>query len=219
MAKHKSETKKASQNAGKFPRAHSLLAQHCHQPLRPEAENDSEVLVPTPTLVVLYGAFGAGYPESAVFLAWLKNVVDVAVQEHRDVRVQALSSLSTILLIFLQPDAPGKMVQLQRPLFGWLPKLGSQLTSHTRLTTNLKNIPCPEVRPGAKTANMRVRSGTKKKADTNSTRPDSDIPLRVTPLNSGTNQGQLGPGASRKPVRTVLPLDNSKRKGILSPRS
>ncbi|KAJ7735994.1 hypothetical protein B0H16DRAFT_1575033 [Mycena metata] len=60
------------------------------------SENDSEVLVPTPTLVVLYGVFGAGYPESAVFLAWLKNVVDVAVQQRRDVR----------------PDAPGKMVQV-----------------------------------------------------------------------------------------------------------
>ncbi|KAJ7704140.1 hypothetical protein B0H16DRAFT_1638106, partial [Mycena metata] len=60
------------------------------------SENDSEVLVPTPTLVVLYGVFGAGYPESAVFLAWLKNVVDVAVQQRRDVR----------------PDAPGKIVQV-----------------------------------------------------------------------------------------------------------
>ncbi|KAJ7737977.1 hypothetical protein B0H16DRAFT_1571330 [Mycena metata] len=54
------------------------------------------VLVPTPTLVVLRGVFGAGSPESAVFLAWLKNVVDVAVQERRDVR----------------PDAPGKVVQV-----------------------------------------------------------------------------------------------------------
>ncbi|KAJ7718347.1 hypothetical protein B0H16DRAFT_1797582 [Mycena metata] len=36
---------------------------------------------------------------------------------------------------------------------------------------------------------------------------------------NGTNQGQLGPGASRKPVRTILPLDNSKQKGILSLQS
>ncbi|KAJ7715587.1 hypothetical protein B0H16DRAFT_1615630 [Mycena metata] len=60
------------------------------------SEDNPEVLVPTPTLVVLRGVFGAGSPESAVFLAWLKNVVDVAVQERRDVR----------------PDAPGKMVQV-----------------------------------------------------------------------------------------------------------
>ncbi|KAJ7761363.1 hypothetical protein B0H16DRAFT_1456110 [Mycena metata] len=39
------------------------------------------------------------------------------------------------------------------------------------------------------------------------------IPLRVTPLNSGTNQGQLGPGASRKPVRTTLPLDKFEAEG------
>ncbi|KAJ7019672.1 hypothetical protein C8F04DRAFT_1321275 [Mycena alexandri] len=75
------------------------------------SENDPKVLVAAPTLVVLRGVFGVGSPESAVFLAWLKNVVDVAVQERRDVRVQALSSASTILLTFFQPDAPGKMVQ------------------------------------------------------------------------------------------------------------
>ncbi|KAJ7754851.1 hypothetical protein B0H16DRAFT_1542098 [Mycena metata] len=60
------------------------------------SEDNPEVLVPTPTLVVLRGVFGAGSPESAVFLAWLKNIVDVTVQERRDVR----------------PDAPDKMVQV-----------------------------------------------------------------------------------------------------------
>ncbi|KAJ7704136.1 hypothetical protein B0H16DRAFT_1482745 [Mycena metata] len=54
------------------------------------SENDPKVLVTTPTLVVPHGVFGVGSPESTV----PKNVVDVAVQEGRDVR----------------PDAPGKMV-------------------------------------------------------------------------------------------------------------
>ncbi|KAJ6516895.1 hypothetical protein C8R47DRAFT_1313230 [Mycena vitilis] len=47
-------------------------------------------------LVVLREVFGDGLEESSVFLAWLKDVVDLAVSERRDVR----------------PDTPGKMIQL-----------------------------------------------------------------------------------------------------------
>ncbi|KAJ7725803.1 hypothetical protein B0H16DRAFT_1781623 [Mycena metata] len=97
-------------------------------------------------LAVLCGVFRLGSANSAVFLAWLKDVVDVAVTGRHNVRVWPPPSLAAFLLILLQPVAPGKMVQ-RRQLFGLLQRLGSQLTSHLTLITNSKNIPGPESLP------------------------------------------------------------------------
>ncbi|KAJ7754866.1 hypothetical protein B0H16DRAFT_1831642 [Mycena metata] len=61
---------------------------------RVPSEEDSSVLKVAANLAVLHGVFKLGSADSAVFLAWLKDVVDVAVTERRNVR----------------PVAPGKMV-------------------------------------------------------------------------------------------------------------
>lgn len=66
----------------------------------PAARAESTVVV---HLVVLHQVFGEVSVESEAFLSWLKNVVDVAVQERRDVRVRISLLLAVCCshLIFL----------------------------------------------------------------------------------------------------------------------
>lgn len=74
-------------------------------------ENDPKTLEVAANLVILRGVFGVASTDSTIFHAWLKDVVDVAVAERRDVRVRDFS-LFIHVLISSQPDAPGKMVQV-----------------------------------------------------------------------------------------------------------